>query len=156
MKKIVIFSCAIALLVGLYLMYSGYYMAQGNFMGVSYVRDDYTNFNIGMVLGIVGLLALLVSLFGFSSFNVRLSNSFNFGSIFSVPIIIRVFSLFGILISLLFLIIGIVNEESYVLVSFIGFISSLCMLGFSYIVEAACLYIERAERERAEKLDAEE
>ena len=73
-----------------------------------------------------------------------------------VVYIIQIISIFAMLVSLLFLISGIVKEESYVLVSFIGLISSLCTLGFSYIMEAACLYIEKAEREKERAIEEPE
>ena len=65
MKKLIILSSSLLIIIGLIMMYAGYNMAQGRFWGTAYLPGEYTTFYWGCFLLIFGIALAIVLLIYF-------------------------------------------------------------------------------------------
>lgn len=144
MKKLFFFLSGIACIVGIVLMYTGYCKAQGEFWGEHYAKGDYTDFAIGGTMVVVSILIFLVVYSGLQNIKINM----NMNKIITNTI--QALSLVSFIIGMFTVIAGFSKDAGY-LVDGIGIIiGSVFLAGFSYIVEAACIYIEK-QKEEAQK-----
>lgn len=130
-------------------MFAGFQMAQGRFLEKHYIPGDYTNFIIGGILVIVALVFILIIIYGLPNFNFN----FNMGKFSAYAI--RSFSIIGLILSFLFFVIFLVKNNVLSFMAFYSMTGSLLAYGFSYVIEAACKYLERYELKESEDRDCE-
>ena len=137
MKKLFLFLSSVACIVGFALIYAGYHKAQGEFWGEHYVKGDYTDLTIGGAMVVVSILIFLVAYSGLQNIKINMNKI--------IVYMIQALSLVSFIIGVFTVIVGFSKDAGY-LVDGIGIIiGSVFLAGFSYIVEAACLYIEKSK-----------
>lgn len=137
MKKLFLFLSGIACFVGIVMIYAGYHKAQGEFWGEHYVKGDYTDLTIGGAMVVVSILIFLVAYSGLQNIKINMNKI--------IVYMIQALSLVSFIIGVFTVIVGFSKDAGY-LVDGIGIIiGSVFLAGFSYIVEAACLYIEKSK-----------
>lgn len=143
MKKLFLFLSGIACFVGIVMIYAGYHKAQGEFWGEHYVKGDYTDLTIGGAMVVVSILIFLVAYSGLQNIKINMKKI--------IVYMIQALSLVSFIIGVFTVIVGFSKDAGY-LVDGIGIIiGSVFLVGFSYIVEAACLYIEKQKEEAQEE-----
>lgn len=146
--KIIRIASVISFIVGLIMIYIGWNMGNGHFWGKAYVSGDYTTFKIGC-LWVMG--ALVLFLFPYlKMINYKTKNNMKR----FICKAIRVMAVFSLIIGCLLMLGGISQSitrydgASYIYWAYIGAVCILnffLLYGFSYVVEAACRYIEKTE-----------
>lgn len=156
MKTYVLVFCALIAIVGMYVMYAGYCMATGSFWGVAYYSHNYSTFAIGAFMLLASVIVGLYAARDFKgvSFSHDASKSNNLPKGYVIIAIIKVSSIFGMFTGLLLFISSLAREELEFF-PMIGFVSSAMAYGFSYIVEAACMYIDKCNQEIKAELKQE-
>ena len=148
MKRILLIIGSLSILIGAILMYIGNQMAQGEFNGVAYVPGDYTNFIIGCVFLVVGVIIIaLPYLWNLIKSRDRNDETpisrFNSGCIVEL---LRAFAIIAIVSGIIDIIYGISKSTPNIFEGVGIIISALIFYGLTYIIEAAILYIKNQRK----------
>ncbi len=147
MNKIANIFGYICLVIGIITSYVGIKMANGKFWGEHYTVGDYTTFSVGCIWLLVGAAFLLIVYFSnkrkLEEINEEGNHVGNNENIGCVPKAIQIFSAIGCISGFLLVIAGIVRDRYFLLIGISTLLLSLLIYGFSYIIEAAIIYIKK-------------
>lgn len=144
---------SILAVVGLIFLYVGYYMAQGRFWGVAYAPGDYSTLFIGLVFIMGSIVLFIIPRLSTrteteTTINESISHYRHKNGYSNIYLLLRVIAFISLVVCIFLIIASFSNNDGIFFVYGIGcFINYVFMYGFSYIVEAACLYIEKRKQE---------